>query len=236
MDRQAYFNRLLAGKPIIWQDVTFTPTTIDEIIEMGTDTFDRMFYPFALVADSFKNAGDLSVFECILRTPPVLADMIQGLKTLTAYDECKLFSNRIELRWSGEKHRTLIIDKNNFDELADLVCLMQGLHLQERDKFRTYKDPKLNDAINKIRQGRKRIAEKNAVHFCDMLNICLWGGEYMVPRDTIMSMSMWELMNLYKNKVGIKNYNDELRVAIASGDGKSVSGNNFWLERVKIGT
>ena len=43
-------------------------------------------------------------------------------------------------------------------------------------------------------------------------------------------------MNLYKNKVGIKNYNDELRVAIASGDGKSVSGNNFWLERVKIGT
>ena len=58
----------------------------------------------------------------------------------------------------------------------------------------------------------------------------------MVPRDTIMSMSMWELMNLYKNKVGIKNYNDELRVAIASGDGKSVSGNNFWLERVKIGT
>lgn len=40
-------------------------------------------------------------------------------------------------------------------------------------------------------------------------------------------------MNLYKNKVGIKNYNDELRVAIASGDGKSVSGNNFWLERVE---
>lgn len=235
MEKQAFFNRLLAGKPIIWQDVTFTPTTIDEIIEMGTDTFDRMFYPFALVADSFKNAGDLSVFECILRTPPVLADMIQGLKTLTTYDECKLFSNRIELRWDGEKRRTLIIDKNNFDELADLVCLMQGLHRQEQDKFRTYKDPKLNDAINKIRQGRKRIAEKNAVHFCDMLNICLWGGEYMVPRDTIMSMSMWELMNLYKNKVGIKNYNDELRVAIASGDGKSVSGNNFWLERVKIG-
>ena len=162
--------------------------------------------------------------------------MMQGLKTLTAYNGSKLFSNRIELWWSGETRRTLIIDKNNFDELADLVCLMQGLHRQEQDKFRTYKDPKLNDAINKIRQGRKRIAEKNAVHFCDMLNICLWGGEYMVPRDTIMSMSMWELMNLYKNKVGIKNYNDELRVAIASGDGKSVSGNNFWLERVKIGT
>ena len=209
MENQAYFNRLLAGKPIIWQDVTFTPTTIDEIIEMGTDTFDRMFYPFALVTDSFKNAGDLSVFECILRTPSVLADMMQGLKTLTAYNGSKLFSNRIELWWSGETRRTLIIDKNNFDELADLVCLMQGLHRQEQDKFRTYKDPKLNDAINKIRQGRKRIAEKNAVHFCDMLNICLWGGEYMVPRDTIMSMSMWELMNLYKNKVGIKNYNDE---------------------------
>lgn len=236
MEHQAYFNRLLAGKPIIWQDVTFTPTTIDEIIEMGTDTFDRMFYPFALVADSFKNAGDLSVFECILRTPSVLADMIQGLKTLTAYNGSKLFSNRIELWWSGETRRTLIIDKNNFDELADLVCLMQGLHRQEQDKFRAYKDPKLNDAKNKILQGRKRIAEKNAVHFCDMLNICLWGGEYMVPRDTIMSMSMWELMNLYKNKVGIKNYNDELRIAIASGDGKSVSGNNFWLERVKIGT
>lgn len=236
MEHQAYFNRLLAGKPIIWQDVTFTPTTIDEIIEMGTDTFDRMFYPFALVADSFKNAGELSVFECILRTPSVLADMIQGLKTLTAYNGSKLFSNRIELWWSGEKRRTLVIDKNNFDELADLVCLMQGLHRQEQDKFRTYKDPKLNDAKNKILQGRKRVAERNAVHFCDMLNICLWGGEYMVPRDIIMSMSMWELMNLYKNKVGIKNYNDELRVAIASGDGKSVSGSNFWLERVKIGT
>ena len=236
MENQAYFNRLLAGKPIIWQDVTFIPTTINEIIEMGTDIFDRIFYPFALVADSFKNAGELSVFECILRTPSVLADMMQGLKTLTAYNGSKLFSNRIELWWSGETRRTLIIDKNNFDELADLVCLMQGLHRQEQDKFRTYKDPKLNDAINKIRQGRKRIAEKNTVYFCDMLNICLWGGEYMVPRDTIMSMSMWELMNLYKNKVGIKNYNDELRVAIASGDGKSVSGNNFWLERVKIGT
>lgn len=236
MEKQARFNRLLAGKPLIWQGVVFTPTTIDEIIEMGTDNFDRIFYPFALIADSFKNAGDLSVFECIIRTPSVLADMMQGLKKLTAYQSSRLFTNRIELFWEGDRKQTLIIDKNNFDELADLVCLMQGLHRQEQDKFRTYKDPKLNDAKNKILQGRKRVAERNAVHFCDMLNICLWGGEYMVPRDIIMSMSMWELMNLYKNKVGIKNYNDELRVAIASGDGKSVSGNNFWLERVKIGT
>lgn len=231
--RDEWIDRLIAGKTIEYRDVVFYPTPVSEIIEMKVTEFDRVILPFTLTLSVFKDTGNFSVLECILRNRELYDSLVAGLKLVTKCDAVKWFANRVELRWGDE--RRFVIDGASFDDISELVVLMQGTRKIQESKKLKCASPTMNAAMERLYEGRKRAAEKNAVKFHDIINICLWGGGYMIPQNIILDMSMWQLINCYKAKVGSKSYDDDLVVAVASGDGKSVSGQNYWMNRLKIG-
>ena len=231
--KDKWIDALIVGKNIDFRGITLYPTHISEIIDMGVTEFDRIVFPFTLTPSVFKGADNLSTFDCILRNSDLRNAMTDGLKLVTKYSTIKWFTNRVELI-SGDSGR-FIIDSVVFDDISEVIVLMEGTHKIQEAKRLKCTSPAMNAAMEHLYEGRRRAAEKNAVKFHDIINICLWGCGYMIPQSTILDMSMWQLINCYKAKVGSKSYDDDLVVAVASGDGKAVSGQNYWMNRLKIG-
>lgn len=231
--RDSWIDSLIVGKNIKFRGITLYPTRVGDVIDMGILEFDKVFLPFTLTPSVFKGADNMSVFDCILRNRDLCESLNTGLKLVTKCDTVKWFTNRVELP-IGESNR-FVIDSAVFDDMSEAIVLMQGTHKIHEAKRLKCASQTMNDAMERLYEGRRRAAERNAVKFHDIINICMWGCGYMIPQSTILDMSMWQLINCYKAKVGAKSYDDDLVVAVASGDGKAVSGQGYWMNRLKIG-
>ena len=130
--------------------------------------------------------------------------------------------------------KTFTIDKNNFDDICEIIMKLNG-----KDKIKVEKPPKnmserQRDVWEKLQAGRKRESEKNNVHIYDMINVCAFGGYYHIPIDEIDTWSLWEIMNCYKARVNIKTYDDSLKICLVSGDAKSISDKNHWHHKLMV--
>jgi hypothetical protein len=66
------------------------------------------------------------------------------------------------------------------------------------------------------------------------LNVCEYCGDYRIPIEELKTWSLWRIMNCYKTRLNIKSYDDNLQIALVSGDSKSISGENHWYHQLMI--
>ena len=126
------------------------------------------------------------------------------------------------------------IDCSNFDDICNIVLKINANKKAIVEKAPTNMSAKQRDIWEKLQEGRQKDAKKNEVHIYDILNICEFGGEYHLPIETISDWSLWRIMNCYKARIGWKSYEDNLQIALVSGDGKSISGENHWHQQLMI--
>lgn len=133
-----------------------------------------------------------------------------------------------------KSERIFNINSCNFDDISDIILKINGNKKFEIEKPPANMSPRQRDIWEKLQAGRKRDAKKNEVHIYDILNICEYCGNYRIPIEEITSWSLWRIMNCYKNRLNIKSYDDNLQIALVSGDAKSISGNNHWHYQLMI--
>lgn len=127
-----------------------------------------------------------------------------------------------------------VINSSNFDDISNLILKINSNKKAVVDKPPANMSERQKDVWSKLQEGRHRDAKKNEVHIYDILNICEFGGEYHLPIETICTWSLWRIMNCYKARIGWKSYDDNLQIALVSGDGKSISGENHWHQQLMI--
>ena len=130
--------------------------------------------------------------------------------------------------------RVFNINSTNFDDISDIILKINNNKKVKIEKPPANMSERQKDVWDKLQEGRNRDARKNDIHIYDILNICEFGGNYHIPIETICSWSLWRITNCYKARVGIKSYDDNLQIALVSGDGKSISGENHWHHQLMI--
>jgi len=144
----------------------------------------------------------------------------------------KFFSkNKIEVE---KIEKVFDINSSNFDDISNIILKINANKKMVIEKPPSKMSEKQKDIWNKLQEGRKRDAKKNEVHIYDILNVCEFGGDYHLPIEIICNWSLWRIMNCYKSRIGWKGYCDNLQIALVSGDGKSISGNNHWHHQLMI--
>jgi hypothetical protein len=130
--------------------------------------------------------------------------------------------------------RFFIINSSNFDDISNIILKINANKKVEVEKPPANMTDRQKDIWYKLQEGRKEDLKKNEVHIYDILNICEFGGDYHIPIETICSWSLWRIMNCYKARIGWKSYDDNLQIALISGDGKNISGENHWHQQLMI--
>lgn len=150
----------------------------------------------------------------------------------------KMFRNKIKpvkVKKKEEKKESIfIINSNNFDELSEIILKINSNKKVEIEKPPENMSARQRDVWQKLQEGRRNDSKKNEVHIYDVLNICEYGGNYHIPIEEIMKWSLWRITNCYKARVGWKNYDDNLQIALVSGDSKNISGENHWHYQLMI--
>ena len=132
------------------------------------------------------------------------------------------------------KEKTFVVNSTNFDDISDIILKINANKKIVKEKPPDNMSERQKDVWYKLQEGRNREAKKNEIHIYDILNICEFGGNYHISIEQILDMSLWNIMNCYKSRTSYKNYDDGLQIALVSGDGKSISGENHWLNQLMI--
>lgn len=148
------------------------------------------------------------------------------LEELQYVDETEEVLNKTE--------RTFIINSSNFDDISNIILKINANKKAVVEKPPANMSEKQKDVWEKLQEGRRKDSKKNDIHIYDILNICEFGGEYHLPIETICNWSLWRIMNCYKARIGWKSYDDNLQIALVSGDSKGISGENHWHQQLMI--
>ena len=130
--------------------------------------------------------------------------------------------------------RKFIVNSSNFDDISNIILKINANKKTVIKKPPENMSERQRDVWNKLQEGRNRDAEKNEIHIYDILNVCEFGGDYHIPIENICNWSLWRIMNCYKSRINWKSYDDNLQIALVSGDSKNISGENHWHYQLMI--
>ena len=234
-----YFLELKRQQPINYNGLIIYPITFGYICDnIGLPKFNTLFIPFVLTKECFDNK-DITIDSFNLFEDIILKDenlLISFVSIITLFCKCsdiKLSNNNSLLLFFNNKE-SFVIDKNNFEDISEIIrkiCGKEKIEIEVPPKNMT---PRQKDVWEKLQIGRKKENKKNEVHIYDMLNICEYGGNYRIPQKDLDNMTLWNIKNCYKSIVDIKTYNDSLKICLVSGEGKNISGNNHWHQKLLI--
>lgn len=142
-------------------------------------------------------------------------------------------TEKIEEEIEVKSERTFIINSTNFDDISKIILKINANKKATVEKPPENMSPRQKDIWDKLQEGRRNDAKKNEVHIYDIINICEYCGSH-IPIEEIKKWSLWRIMNCYKARINMKSYDDNIQIALVSGDGKSISGNNHWHYQLMI--
>lgn len=240
-----YIIQLIRQRPINYNGLLILPISFEEICEeIGLKNFDSMMIPFQLTKECIKIEeefiDDFDIFKhVILVEENLLYFFCYIIQKFTDCGDITKKGESILLYKSKREANTdepamFEINSDNFDDICEIILKITG-----KEKIKVEKEPKnmserQRDVWEKLQAGRKKEAQKNEVHIYDVLNVCEFGGNYHIPIEEIEKWTLWKIMNCYKARINIKTYDDSLKICLVSGDGKSISDENHWHNKLMI--
>lgn len=236
-----YYYELIMGYPIYYDKLCIYPISFSTLFKLfGEEMFDYLILPFAMTSEYVKETFNIETTENNIFNDVIVknGDMLKNVcLILTAFCKCGqiTLSNNI-LHMYDENNEKILFDvtNDNFNDISDIL-----LKINAKAKIAIEKPPKnmsarQKDVWEKLQAGRKREAEKNRIHIYDMINICEFGGDYHIPISEIETWTLWKLTRCFNSIIGIKEYNDGLKIGIANYDLSSVQKDNYWVKKMMI--
>lgn len=247
MENDVYIN-LITGEDIKFQNILIHQPTFKEILEIGIEQYNQIMLPYSLTIDCFKDFAEkenADLFEDILmKDKSSITCIAYSLQLLTKAKDVLLYQDHLELTFekkmfdknNNEKiiKSSFDINKDNFNDLSEIILKINANKKVEVEKPPKNMSEKQKDIWYKLQEGRRKRAKKDEVHLFDILNICEFAGKYHIPVSEMMDWTLWRIMNCYKAILNIRTYDDNLKIYLVSGDGKTISGDNHWHKKLMI--
>lgn len=250
---EKYYTNLVTQKPIDYNGLTIYQPSFNDIIKLGLDHYNTIMQVYTLTLDCFdfpdgvepKNLFDDIITENEYFTQCVGTSLSFLTKTTHVYFYAQ--NKSIVLNFDGEDKESkqqktkdtapkneFIINSHNFDDICDIILKINSNNKIVVEKPSKNLSPKQLDVWKKLHDGRNRDDNKHKVNIYDVLNVCEFGGNYHIPIENICEWSLWRISNCYKARIDWKSYNDNLQIALVSGDSDAISGENHWLQKLTI--
>lgn len=245
MNAEKYYMYLLCGEDIPFENVKIHQPTLREIMKVMTiQTYDALIQPFMLTVEYFHGkASDKLFSKYLLCDKHLLTYMITAIQMMIPYKEVKALFHRLAFTFNdaNENEVCFVLDDDNFDEFCDIVLLVNAKKrvVVEKvpDKILQIKDPEKRrywlETWTTTQRGRQKFNKENSLHLWDALNVCQFCGEY-IPIDEMMDWTLWRVMNCYNAKLGLKSYDDNLSMALVSGDTERINGDYHWYKQLTL--
>jgi len=224
---------LVLQEPINFNGLIIYQPIIRDIVKYGINEYNNLLLPYLITLDIFdlteEHKKDLKVFDLINFNQDIFLYFLTSLQIL-----CRCQIKDIEIINNGIQNEIKIkegiLNRDNFDEFAEIVL---KIHARERPKEDKLPDNPRQRAVElKLREGRKRLDKKNEISFSDIINIVKYGGKYHISNDEIKEMTLWELMNAYKCKLGMSHYEDSFDIYLVSGNKDAIE--DHWTKLLKV--
>ena len=235
-----YYLDLVRGKPVNYKGLVFHPVSFGYICDnVGLETFDKMLTPFCITKAILnlpeEELNGLNLFEDIILKDEVL--LMHTALTLRLFCKCDNIvreGNALHLYDDEHKYIVFTIDKDNFDDISDILLKLSGKKKMKAEKPPKNMSKRQRDIWNKLHSGRTREASKNEIHIFDILNICEFGGNYRIPLEEIESWTLWKIMNCYRARTNMKAYDDNLKICLVTHNDKAISGDRHWQRQLLV--
>lgn len=233
----------MRNKPICAHGLIFYPPSLGEIFDViGYEHLKNLMLPFCLTKDCFdlpaEVAETLSIFRDILLTNPIyIADLRAALEIICHETQVEFTIDEILIYHpapESDAPQMLTINEENFEDVCQIMMAISGtskIHIEKPPK--NLSDRQL-DIWQKLHEGRERERIKNTPALIDIINLCCYGGDYYISMDEIEHWNLWQLMNCYTVRVGLKDYNDCLALTPVTYDVKAISNDKHWTNRLKV--
>ena len=225
---------LKVQEPIKFYDVcTIYQPSFKEILNYGFDEFGKLLLPYYITIDSLldeiteEEKQNITNFELVCSSQDIVGFLFLSLEF---FCKCKLDVDKDGFIFDGYKGR---LDKNNFDEFAEIILKICGRERVKKEKIPEFKNDRQKDIWQKLQEGRKRNAKNNEVNLEDIINYCEFGGRSYISIEEIKKWTMWRIINCYNSIIGASAYNDSFRIYLVSGE-KSLIENKHWTDLLKL--
>lgn len=237
---------LKVQRPISFYDVcTIYQPSFDEILDYGIDEFEKLLLPYYVTVDNLpeeitdEEKEGLNNFDLLCSSGEFIVLLGLSLeffcksnfdvdeKGIVFISKLKFPEHGLPFIFKGR------LNKDNFDEFADIVLKICGRERQKKDKKPVFENDNQRKSWEKLQEGRKRNAKNNEVNIEDILNYCEFGGNSYIPIEEIKKWSLWRIMNCYKSIVGTSAYKDSFSIYLVSGE-KALIENKHWTDLLKI--
>lgn len=125
-----------------------------------------------------------------------------------------------------------IIDRENFDIIANTILEINNVKKMEIEPEPEFKNERQRDIYNKIMEGRRRKAEKDAETIADMIDVVQFGGKSFVSYDEIEKFTIQQLMHAYITILNIDGFNISFGQYQAGVDPKDLD-LEHWVSKIK---
>ena len=228
-----YFLELKMQEPILYKGIKIYQPTLEEIQHnFGLEKFYTILIPFVSTIDCFnfkttKDIESIDLFSDILCHIKEMNDNICiALQFFFKKDCVRIIDDKIVVIENDKI--TTILDRDDFYNIAKIIRLITAKKVIEIEKPPEGLSARKLDIWTKLHEGRKRDAERNAVHIYDVLNVCEFGGNFHIPMSEIKTWTLWTIMNCYNAVVGLRIYDNEFSKYLVNGDGKNISNDKYW--------
>lgn len=222
-------NELVLQEPITFQGITIYQPTLREIFKYGINEYNTLLLPYVVTTDvlemSEEEKSNIKTFDLIINNDQFLMYLYLSLQLFCRTDNIQIFEDRIEINGN-------VLNRDNFDEFSEIILKINAKEKPKPDKLPD--NPRQREIELKLRAAKARIKNKNELQLCDVINIVKYGGKYYIPLEIIKDMTLWELMNAYRAKLGVSNYEDSLSIALVAGDKENKLQDLHWTKQLKI--
>jgi hypothetical protein len=214
-----FYSSLLLSLPIETDFGLIKPYTIEEILKYGYSQYFQKLSVFFTDIDQFDltddaksqfNIFDLLFFrqnknDFILKmrnekndVVPILFNILDSIIffmrcdcQIDFSDNCILIDNKYQ------------INRNNYTNFVELIFKIYHTQKPKTEKPPKFENERQKSIYEKLLAGRKRKEKNNDISFSGIINAVIYGGGYHIPKNEVLNMSMYELINAYESKLQI---------------------------------
>jgi hypothetical protein len=245
--------KLLMGRPIEFNKehgLYVRQPLINEIVDMGEDLFNKLVLPFTLTSEAVFNGQDNSeelsskysiydLFFTQIEDGYILDNVFGGKSALDVLKESLSYflqTDNIQFLIYRKKIvvNEFLIEKDEFFKLRSLIQGVANRKDAEFEKVPKNMTERQRGIWDKLQAGRRRKAEREAIHLQDLINFTSFGGDSYIPLREIDNMTYYQLSNAYNSVMGKDSYKMSMGYKLSyKFDVKDEI--KHWTETLKIG-
>lgn len=127
-----------------------------------------------------------------------------------------------------------ILNRDNFDDVADIILLLNRLDRMKKEIPPNFKNDKQKDVYQKLMEGRRKKAEKEVVNIPTIINTVVHGGKSFIPyREIREYWTLFQLYNSYRAILDIDSFTINFEQYLAGAESKKLD-MTHWGEKIRI--